>query len=306
MILDADEAVVVANAGWQEEHALVWQYDIATGRETRMRLTETSPSLRNGHDGRHLRVGERLDSSRHRFTVRPIARVDEVIASATHTREGWLFEGDPTAWDLVPRFAIVWDDDRDGSVLLHIDIDDPEPDPLDWYGPKTYDLGYQGLLDAYEVPGTSLLVICIQRDSAPVLYDPDARKVEGHLDLGGRGGNPRLNFRRHADEVWADDYDTLVRLRPQTWEIVGSTRLQGSDPLYHEFIGTFWFPQDERVCVVPRPFSGDVAFIDPHDFSIIDTVKTGSQPLEAVLLADGTLLARDWKSRALLKAKRRS
>lgn len=306
MIIDAEESTIIANAGWQEDYALLWQYDVATRRESRTRLTEMSVHLRNGYDGRHVRVDERLGDWHHRFTVRPIARVSEVVASATHSQDGWLFEGEMAAWDLVPRYAIAWAGDRDGSVLLRIDVEDRDPDPLDWYGAATYDLGYQGLLDPYEVPGSPLVVICVQRDSRPVLYNPAERRVEGHLDLGGNAGNPKLYFRRHAHEVWADDYDTLVRLRPGTWEVLDRERLQGSDPQHREFIGTYWFPPDERVCVVPRPFTGDVAFLDPQRFIVTDNVRTGGQPLDAVLLGDGTVLARDWKTRTLLKAKRPS
>jgi len=150
-----------------------------------------------------------------------------------------------------------------------------------------------------------LIVICVQRDSSPVLYDPQARAVVDHLRLAGAGGNPSLYFRRKAPEVWADDYDTLVRLRMGTWEVLDAQRLQGSDPLYHEFIGSPWFPADERTCIVPRPFSGDVVFIDPDSFEVTDRVRTGRQPLEAVLLNDGTVLARDWQTRQLMTARRK-
>jgi hypothetical protein len=140
----------------------------------------------------------------------------------------------------------------------------------------------------------------VQRDSRPVIYDPACRRVEGHLELAGHAGSPRLFFRRTADELWIDDHDTLLRLRPGAWSRMDARLVSVDRQGSPGFIGDFWFPLDEHVCIVPRPFSGDVLLIDPSSFEPTGSVQTGGQPLEGVLLHDGRIIARDWHTRRLL------
>jgi hypothetical protein len=259
--------------------------------------------MRAGTDHRVVVVQERLRDETQRFTVRRIVAPRDALASAVRADDRWSFDGDDTLWDRVPRHAIIRLADAEGYALVHIHPDDPAAVPFDWYGPENYDVAYQGLLEPYDVPGTDLIVIPVQRDSRPVLYDSTERVVVGHLDLADRGGNPRLHFRRDRDEVWVGDYDTVLRLRPGSWEVLDTLLLQEpSAGVEQEPVGDFWFPLDERVCVVPRPMSGDIVFVDASTFEVIGSVKTRRQPLDAVLLRDGTVLARDWQTRKLLHA----
>jgi hypothetical protein len=302
VFLDFAETQILSHAGWSDDYRFLWRYDIATGKEEKIEQFSNWFTLREGSDQRHLLLIERPEPNVHRCTVRHVTEPLRPLATAIHEPGRWTFEGDANLWELVPRFAKVVVDKR--TQLLRIDPDHPEVDPLDWYYDGSYDLGSQGLLDPCEIPGSRLLILPVQRDSRPVLYDPTDRTVVGHLTLAERYGNPRLVFRRHADEVWADDYDTLVRLRPGTWEVLNAVRLQGDDPVRHQFIGSFWFPPDERLCAVPRPFSGDVLLIDPSTFAVVGQVQTGEEPLEAVVLGDGAVIARDWKSRRVIRVAR--
>ena len=280
-----------------------WRFDVAAQREERFRIASGGFYMRPGTDRRVVLVQERLSDDEQRFTVRRIATPQDVLASAVRMRDRWSFEGDETLWDRVPRYAIIQLASGDRYALIHLHPDDPVADPLEWYGPASYDVAYQGLLDPYQVPASRLVVIPVQRDSRPVLYDPTQRRVVGHLKLADRGGNPELYFLRDRAEVWVDDYDTLVRLRPGSWKVLDTLLLQKPPKGFEqELIGTFWFPLDERVCLVPRPMSGDVVFIDPATFEVIGSVNTGQQPLDAVMIGDGTVLARDWQSRTLLRA----
>ena len=92
-----------------------------------------------------------------------------------------------------------------------------------------------------EVSGEDKLIFSVQRDSNPVLYDLRERKVISKLSLANRLGNPTLRFRRRAHELWADDYDTLLRLDPSDWHVTDSLLLQGSISGSRHFIGEFCF-----------------------------------------------------------------
>jgi hypothetical protein len=162
-----------------------------------------------------------------------------------------------------------------------------ELQPLEWFNDDAFDLMYQGLLRPVEVPGRREVLFPIQRDSSPVLYDPVARKVVRRVDLAGEGGNPTLEFRRGGTELWADDYDTLLRIDPNDW----STR---------QFIGDWTFTPDESRCLVARPFSGDAVALDTQRFKVVARAALGRQPLQAIASADGRVVARDWKTGDLL------
>ena len=301
VIVDRDETVVLDHAGYGDEYAVLWRYDIRRGRADRLPLFPTGFRMYPGTDGRSVLVGESTDGG-HRFTVRPIADIERVVCEAHHDGRRWTFAGDRTPWSTVPGYVVVeppapgqW------STLLHLDEDDPDPDPLAWYRTGPYDHGWQGLLDAHELPHEALLVIAVQRDSNPVVYDPATRTVVDRLRLADRGGNPSLYFRRHTSELWVDDYDTVLRLDPASRRTLDSRRLQGDDGTGgRQFVGSFSLPWDERACVVARPFSGDVVVVDTVTFDVVGRVRLGDQPIDAVLLGDGRVVARDWDTGRLL------
>jgi hypothetical protein len=191
-------------------------------------------------------------------------------------------------------------DHRRGAVELQ---------ELDWYS-AGYDLMYQGLLDPVPVPNSDLLLMPIQRDSEPVIYDLTERRRVGTIKLADRHGNPKLIFRRTAPELWADDYDTLMRLDIRSWRIRDAVRLQedvvttvhGREWRGGAFIGEYCFDLDEVRCAVARPYGGDVVVLDTASFRQALRVPTGSQPLRVALLRDGRIIARDWKTGRLLRA----
>lgn len=295
MIIDGDETAVLDHAGWRDDYHFLWRYRVEERIEERLDWPGRPFSLHPARDRTHVTIVERDDDGAHVVTIRPIADVETIMATATHRDEAWIFEGPRDLWDLAPSYVVV-----DRRHLLHIDPNDPVLDPLVWYE-QGYDLNYQGLGPAYAIPESHLLAISIQRDSNPVIYDPIRREVRGRISLAERGGNPSLYFRAIAQELWTNDYDTLLRLRVPSWEVLDSLQLQHGPHGMGKFIGSFWFPPDESFCVVARPFSGDVAIIDPDSFAIVRTVHLSEQPLDAVA-ADGLVIARDWRSRRLLQA----
>lgn len=285
-----------------EDSRYLWRYHVRERREERLGWPGHWFFLHPLSDGIHVLMHERLEDGSHRFTIRRIAEVERELATA-HVREGqrWSFEGPSELWRAVPRYVLAWSDELGRSVLLHLDPDDPDVDVLPWYTDDAYDTMYQGLIMAYEIPASHLIIVTVQRDSHPVVYDPRARRVVARLRLNGRLGNPSLYFRRKAPELWADDYDTLLRVRPGSWEVLDSLVLHPELGGMRHFIGSFWFPPNEEVCVVARPFAGDVVLVDPTSFQIVETVRLGDQPLDAVLLRDRTVIARDWKTLRVLR-----
>lgn len=175
---------------------------------------------------------------------------------------------------------------------------------LDWYD-ESYDKGYQGITGVTEVPGEGLLIVCVQRDSRPVLYDPEQRTVIRKLSLAGRLGNPVCRFRRTANELWVGDYDTLLRVDPRDWSVQESRKLQNAAAGTAQFIGSFAFSGDESLCAVARPFSGDVVALNTKTFKATHRARVGRQPLDVALLQDGRVFARDWKTGDLLTGKLR-
>jgi hypothetical protein len=119
--------------------------------------------------------------------------------------------------------------------------------------------------------------------------------------LADRAGNPTLQFTTRTRELWADDYDTLLRLNSSDWSVQDSLLLQGASAGTRQFIGAYCFNQDESLCAVGRPFSGDVVAVHMKMFKITHTCNLGHQPLLPALLTDGTVYARDWKTGTLLK-----
>lgn len=309
MHTDQAETTVIAHCGYGDDYRRLWRY--------RSGVEETIPI--GLEDGFHL-YG---DSDRtlvlicamrrgEPWTVRPTSDVERIVASATWDGGAWEFSGDSSVWSSLPRWVVVrqdkserapddvWlseDADRSGLVQL---APGPQPvDPLSWYWRGTYDHLYQGLHHPVAVPGTDLIVFGVQRSGELVLYDPAHRRVVRNVPLADRGGNPDPYMRRLRPEAWAIDYDTLVRVDVNTWQVVGKRKLQDPAPgLDRNFAGRLWFPFDEQFCLVARPFSGDVLIIDPLTLETVDAVAIGTQPLDAVIVG-GQLVARDWNPRTL-------
>lgn len=307
MLSDAHGGVIVSSLGWVD-HGGLWVFSVADGAVATLPLGD--PKYLTVHRGRddffsvlHHFEGDRIEIGVHRF-----AAPGEAVARARLDRDGARVEGDAAAWSHVPASYVTWYAGPSGSdfalVRVHPGEGRIELQQFDWYGDE-YDKGYQGVVGVAEVPGQDLLIVSVQRDSRPVLYDPAARRKLGALELSGRGGNPTLFFRRHARELWADDYDTLLKLEPGSWRVLRSRRLQSAAAAAMQFIGQYSFDADERLCVVARPFSRDVIALDPRTLRTRFRCKLDGQPLEAVALPDRSVVARDWKSGALLRGRLR-
>jgi len=305
MIWNQEQSVLISSMGWVD-HGALWCFETASARVTRIELGDARYlSLKAGlHD--HFAVVHHFNRGRLEVTVHRFALPGKVVARAVLRGNTQALEGDVAAWAYVPKwfvayfagpfwsdFALVTVDPRGKAILLQT---------LEWYN-DDYDKGYQGIVDVVEVLERELVIVSLQRDSRPVLYDPVNRRKVGYVQLADQHGNPHLYFRRTAHELWADDYDTLVKIDPSDWRVLAAVRLQDAADGVQQFIGDFAFDLSESLCAVARPFSGDVVKLDPATLSVAGAARTGGQPLQLAVLSDGRVYARDWKTGELLAGK---
>ena len=314
MLIDSSESTIISNFGYTEGGRL-WICETATSKIRQAKIGEAKYlSFYDGKDGMFAAV-HHFENNRLEITAHRKAKPDDVLARITILDSKPIFDGDATAWGNLPRSYVAHYvrfkvdsvsppkvPSNDGFLLFQIDAarGAVELHTLDWFD-DSYDHGYQGIIGVKEVPQSDLLLIAIQRDSKPVLYDPKNRKVIKKITLADRHGNPHLHFRRTANELWVHDYDTLLMLDPATWTIKNQIRLQDATPdKMQQFIGDFVFNVDETLCAVARPYSGDVVALDTKSFKVTHEAKIGRQPLDCAILKNGKVFARDWKTGDLL------
>jgi hypothetical protein len=303
MLSDATGSVIVSSLGWVD-HSALWLFRVAEGTASSVPLGDAKhlsihPGERDYFSVVHHYEGRRID-----VTVHGFADPRAPLARASLAADEWQLTGDRSAWAHVQTNYVsyyagpFWSD----YALVRIEprAERVELQQFEWYT-SDYDKGYQGIVGVVEVPGEDRLIVSVQRDSRPVLYDPIARKKIATFDLGGRMGNPTLFFRRHANELWADDYDTILKLEVGSWRILKSRRLQSAAGGTGQFIGRFAFDSDESMCVVARPYSRDIVALDPRTLRPRLRCRLEGQPLEAVALPDRSVVARDWQSGRLLR-----
>ena len=302
MIRDPQESVLLSSLGWVDG-ANLWRLSLSNGSVSLVPLSSAKWLSLHHREAQFFSVAHHFDNGRLEFTAHTFASPEAAVSRAIIDGPRCEIAGDTQVWRHLPRSYVGyccgagWAD----FGLIRITLDPPEisTQQLDWYD-DSYDKGYQGIVDVAEVPGSHLVIISVQRDSHPIIYDPVQRVAVGKLQLAGSHGNPRPYFRRHASELWVDDYDTLVQIDPGTWKTVNVQRIQPAPKGTARFIGQFAFDEDERVCVVARPFSGDVVGITTNDRKVHYRCVTGEQPLEVSVLSDYRVFARDWKTGRLL------
>jgi len=303
LISNPEGTTALSSLGWVDHDGL-WRFNVASGE------TDTIP-LRTG--GRYsslhylgsdrFAVAHHFDGRRFEVSVRSFSSPGDVLAHAVLEDGENSVAGEPAAWSGVPLLYVEylhfapWSD----FVLLKISPSTGKVDVqrLQWYD-DSYDKGYQGVIDVLALPDDTCALVSVQRSSRLILHDLETGTQRRSIDLGGRGGNPRLALRELGKEVWASDYDALVVLGTADWQVLRSARLQSAFTGTQQFIGDFCFAPDQALCAVARPFNGDVVAVDLASLRIKSSAKLGRQPLEAVALPGGKIVARDWKTGDLL------
>ncbi len=302
MLIDTREKTIVAAQGWNDKGAL-WILDVDSGKVRKVG-SEGARYLTlylGRHD--HFAAVHNWNGEKVAITVHSFANPETILARCEVAGNAVRVRGTPEIWSNVPSHYVAYLMQPTWSDFGLISIDHGAGASLqsfDWYN-DSYDKGYQGVGEATEIPGSNVLIISVQRSSRLIFYDPEKRAKVGELALADRNGNPTAFFRRTANELWADDYDTLLKIGTNDWRILDSQRLQDGRGQMRQFIGEFSFDVAETLCGVARPFSGDVVGIDPTTFKVTCRARLGDQPLSLAVLRDRRVFARDWMSGRLLE-----
>jgi len=303
MLVSSDRSTVVSSFGWVD-HGALWAYCDSNRSIRSIRLGAAKYlDLRPGVDD-YFAVVHNAEADAVEITVHRFPEVDVVLARAVVGDRDSIITGDINAFTRVPRYytasfkTSTWTD----FGLITVDVPGRRifVSPFPWFDNGSYDKGYQGIVGVTEIPNSHLLLVSVQRSSTVVMHDPTTSNKVGEVKIGNGGGNPTLYFRRTVAELWADDYDTLVRLDTNTWHTLNRRRLQGAAPGSRQFIGKFSIDAAEELCAVARPFSRDVVAIDMATFTIKFVANMPGQPLETAMLSENRVIARDWKTGVLL------
>jgi hypothetical protein len=305
LITDHGRRIAVSNLGWVD-HGSLWRFDAASGHAGRVRLTDASHLVLGDMGGDEFTVVHHYDGSRVEITAHSFASPADVLRRVVVT--GWAPKVDDglAPWPPGAAHFVAWLNDgatgAAGYYLISVMGGEARIGRLDWFNAGSYDLAYQSVIAVRGVPETGELVFGVQRSSHLVLDTPASSGAVRQVDLSGGCGNAIPYVRVREPEVWAVDYDTLVRLDRRTWRVTGTIRLQDAPRGARMFVGDLWMPPGEDFAIIPRPGSADIAVIDPDTLTLARTVHTGRQPLAAVVLDDGSVIARDWKTGDLVRA----
>ncbi|HJU42406.1 MAG TPA: hypothetical protein VJ691_06305 [Vicinamibacterales bacterium] len=304
MILNPGGTIALSSMGWVD-HDAIWSFDAAAG-------TSHTIQLKSGaeHCSLHAKSGDRFAVAHHfagrRFelTVHDFSTPDAAIARVVVSENQSALTGTSSALADVPSLYVTylafepWRDyvlveiDGEGGLTIH---------RLPWYD-TSYDKDYQAIVDAVAIPGQRQALISVQRSSRLVVQDLESGDVVQTLNLGGGAGNPRLTVLDAAAEIWTTDYDSVAVVRTDRLKVRKRVRLQGAAQGTQLFVGDLSFAPHRDACIVPRPFSHDVVALDLVKLKVQGTATVGREPLEAALLANGDVIARDWKTGDLLRA----
>jgi hypothetical protein len=305
MITDPRQRIAISNLGWVD-HGGVCIYDVESGRSERIALGDARYLTLRGASGKHFAAVHHFDGAGLTVTIQSFERPAEIVGRIQVA--GWRAEidGSRAVWETVPAHFVGWlkggADAAGGYCLVTRAGDRAEVTRLDWFD-RTYDWDYQSVVAVEAVPGSGELVFGVARSSRLVVTDAATPQVvKRQVDLAGRFGNPVPHIREHARELWAVDYDTVVRVDYGRWTVTGTSRLQRGLTGTQMFVGDAWIAPAGDYLAVPRPGSGDVVLLNTTDLRVSRSISLGHEPLEAAVLSDGRVVARDWKTGADLIA----
>ncbi|MHB8645156.1 MAG: hypothetical protein ACYDAR_05140 [Thermomicrobiales bacterium] len=308
MLLNESESIAVSTWGGIDKNSL-WVLDVPSGNIQRMVLSYARYlSLYKGAAG-FFSILHHFDSQRADISVHHTNDPGRMIARATMDDGVPAYEGDRSVWRQVSKSYTTYmrSQTRQGFALLYMRADELSVDVqwMDWFNANDYNLERQGIGDAVAVPGKEHVIIQIVNSATPVLYDPVECKVLKKLSLAGNrrathGSNHTLRIRKKANELWADDFDFMVRLDTTTWSTIDGSNFHDEIGPNSVWYGTFVFDREESLCAISRPGYGDVIGVDTKTFKVTRQAKLGSKPLDIGLFSDGRIIARDWSTGELL------
>lgn len=304
MITDPACSVAVSCLAWVD-HGALWtlRSDSLTPDEIRLgdaQWLSLHPGLSNQTV---FAVVHHLDGSLLRITAHTYAEPAKVVASVEVP--GWTasMTGAAEVWAGHEWLFVGYLGDSAtgaaGYYLIRVTESHARVDRLDWFD-DGFDHGYQGVGSVLAI-GDHGYLFGVQRSSELALASFDDVSRVRFVGLADRGGNPAPISDSDGRGLWVIDYDTIVRL---------DARLQGKQTLLAQpavdglrmFLGDGWLDPANGHFLVARPGAGDVLEVAPSPLRIVASHHLGRQPLQAVRMSDGRIIARDWQSGDLLTA----
>jgi len=150
------------------------------------------------------------------------------------------------------------------------------------------------------IPGSVEVLITLSRNAHFVLFDLASGDSQ-FVELPYRYGGAKF-VSMNEDEAWLTNYHTLCKVDLQSRSVVKSNRLQPDTfdgkigRKISTFIGTPHRPQGIEGWLVPRPYSGDILWVDDKTINPIGRIPTGGRPHDIVEFDNGDLLVLDHSS----------
>lgn len=303
MLISPDSHLVISHLGWVDKSSL-WTYDVVKDSVNFVPLGNAKfLTLHPCKDKNQFALFHHSNGALIRLTIHSFDNPTNPLCSIEYSRGKTQVQGNTEVLQNAPRYYVAFYNSGNNADFYLVSVNSEhgniETERFSWYD-DSYDKGYQGIIGVFELDSGNIIV-SIQRDSQPIIYDPNTKKVVRKLSLAGNRGNPKFQFVRQRGEIWADDYDTILKLVSDSLVLKASQRLQLSSTGTAQFIGDWLFNNDESLCLVSRPFSGDVIAISTNDLKTLYVANTGKQPLQSVFISADSIVGRDWKTGALLK-----
>jgi hypothetical protein len=303
MLVDLSERVAVSSVGWVD-HGSLLVVDLERGTTRRCLVEEGARylSLLPGDEDFFAVVHHTAASFW--VSAHHLGAPEEVVSRVIVDGLSAEVDGDASVWRHLPEFfggsqeQLALDGAAGASIVrIRPGTGVCEVQAMNWFSETAYDLMCQSMGSPVGLPGGDRVAVPVQRSSRVVIYDWESAAVVGHLALADRGGNPTLRFRTDQ-ELWADDYDTLLVLDGDALTVRAVRQLEPD--VRRHFIGDWAFDHARARCAVARPASGDVLVLDAATLEITHRAALGRQPLQVAVLAESRVVARDWKTGDLL------
>ncbi|MCE5314408.1 MAG: hypothetical protein ABFD49_11485 [Armatimonadota bacterium] len=302
MIINESGSRIISNFGWVDKGSL-WVCDTDSCQPYLIEIDSSDYIEIISGSADLFAVVHHDNAGQFKVSARSFADPELALSQIVVKPGETNFVGSADTWIHLPKVYASYYSPLEDYCLFVIDS---ALRKVDYYKLALFSTGpdkaYHGIISATEVPKSSRVVISVQRDSL-ILHDIVRKKSVRSISLADRNGNPKVLFRRNGEEMWATDYDYLLRLDINGWKIRNMVRLQESSSEFERsFIGNFAFSRNEQQCVVARPFSHDVVALDTDRFTVTHRAPMEMQPLAVVVLDDGKVFARDWYTGSLLKS----
>ena len=297
MLYSQQYGKVISSLGWVDKGGL-WVYDNITDKAETITLSNANYIVLFAGCNGYFSVLHVFDNAIE-ITVHHFGDPTYILSKVAFNSFGVSL--DKTLWENVPQYYVAdfsVNNDFD-THLVKIGEENIllQGDKTEWYRKGNYDFMYQGLSSVTQY--FDELIFTVQRDGSLYRFSLKENKLLQKIVLAGNHGNPVPHFGDRL--IWTVDYDTLVQVSVKDWSVVKTKKLQDAEKGVAHFIGELSLNSDGSLCVVPRPFAGDVITLN-ENLKVKRRCILGKQPLQAVAL-DDQIIARDWKTGELLKGK---